>query len=108
MRRHVTAYLNVPVYRAFHEWLGRAAALGPMWDAWGRGDRKGAVAAVPEKVIDDLIIRGSMDEIRAHVRRYLAAGIDTAFLSFSTAEPDPVRKRQLVLDAIRALGPGTP
>src|SRR5439155_278295 len=77
VRRHVTAYLNVPVYRAFHEWLGRAAALGPMWDAWGRGDRKGAVAAVPEKVIDDLIIRGSMDEIRAHVRRYLAAGIDT-------------------------------
>src|SRR5947207_2187162 len=52
VRRHVTAYLNVPVYRAFHEWLGRAAALGPMWDAWGRGDRKGAVAAVPEKVID--------------------------------------------------------
>src|SRR5439155_645171 len=22
VRRHVTAYLNVPVYRAFHEWLG--------------------------------------------------------------------------------------
>src|SRR5437763_1894541 len=108
VRRHVTAYLNVPVYRAFHESLGRAAALGPMWDAWERGDRKAAVAAVPEKVIDDLISRGSMDEIRAHVRRYLAAGIDTAFLSFSTAEPDPVRKRQLVLDAIRALGPGTP
>src|SRR5437867_9715105 len=43
VRRHVTAYLNVPVYRAFHEWLGRAAALGPMWDAWERGDRKGAV-----------------------------------------------------------------
>src|SRR5438034_4286991 len=53
VRRHVTAYLNVPVYRAFHEWLGRAAALGPMWDAWERGDRKGAVAAVPEKVIDE-------------------------------------------------------
>src|SRR5439155_1622270 len=96
VRRHVTAYLNVPVYRAFHEWLGRAAALGPMWDAWERGDRKGAVAAVPEKVIDDLIIRGSTDEIRAHVRRYLAAGIDTAFLALSTAEPDPVRKREIV------------
>src|SRR5216117_3209857 len=108
VRRHVTAYLNVPVYRAFHEWLGRAAALGPMWDAWERGDRKGAVAAVPEKVIDDLIIRGSTDEIRAHVCRYLAAGIDTAFLALSTAEPDPVRKREIVLGAVRALAPGTP
>lgn len=108
VRRHVTAYLNVPVYRAFHEWLGRAAVLGPMWDAWERGDRKGAVAAVPEKVIDDLIIRGSTDEIRAHVSRYLAAGIDTAFLSLSTAEPDPDRKREIVLGAVRALAPGTP
>src|SRR5881396_2311158 len=108
VRRHVTAYLNVPVYRAFHEWLGRAAALGPMWDAWERGDRKGAVAAVPEKVIDDLIIRGSTNEIRAHVRRYLAAGIDTAFLALSTAEPDPVRKREIVLGAVRALTPSPP
>jgi alkanesulfonate monooxygenase SsuD/methylene tetrahydromethanopterin reductase-like flavin-dependent oxidoreductase (luciferase family) len=106
VRRHVTAYLNVPVYRAFQGWLGRAAALGPMWEAWERGDRRGAVAAVPEKVIDDLIIRGSMDEIRAHVRRYLAAGIDTAFLSLSTAEPDPARKRAVVLSAVRALAPG--
>src|SRR5207245_237265 len=105
VRRHVTAYLNVPVYRAFHESLGRAAALGPMWDAWERGDRKGAVAAVPEKVIDDLIIRGSTDEIRAHVRRYLAAGIDTAFLALSTAEPDPVRQLEPVLGAVRALTP---
>src|SRR5437667_403337 len=108
VRRHVTAYLNVPVYRAFHEWLGRAAALGPMWDALERGGRKGAVAAVPEKVIDDLIIRGSTDEIRAHVRRYLAAGIDTAFLALSTAEPDPVRKREIVLGAVRALTPSPP
>src|SRR5205823_13620554 len=108
VRRHVTAYLNVPVYRAFHEWLGRAAALGPMWDAWERGDRKGAVAAVPEKVIDELIIRGSIDEIDRHVRRYLAAGIDTAFLSLSTVEQDPARKREVVRSAIRALAPGKP
>src|SRR5437867_1649294 len=108
VRRHVTAYLNVPVYRAFHEWLGRAAALGPMWEAWGRGDRKGAVAAVPDKVIDDLIIRGSIDEIDRHVRRYLAAGIDTAFLSLSTVEQDQARKREVVRSAIRALAPGKP
>ena len=47
VRRHIAGYLNVPVYRAFQEWLGRTEALGPMWAAWGAGDRKGAVAAVP-------------------------------------------------------------
>src|SRR5213593_717536 len=51
VRRYVTAYLNVPVYRAFQEWLGRGEALGPMWSAWQRGDRRAAVAAVPEQEI---------------------------------------------------------
>lgn len=105
-RRHIAAYLNVPVYRGFHEWLGRGEVLAPMWDAWTRGDRKGAVAAIPPQVVNDLMIRGSMEEIRAHVRRYLDAGVDTAFLALSTAEPDPARKRQVLRDAIRALAPG--
>ena len=105
MRRHVTAYLNVPVYRAYQEWLGRAAELSPMWQAWERGDRKSAVAAVPAGVMDELILRGTMAEIRAHVQRYLDAGIDTAFLQVSTLEPDPARARQALLDALRALAP---
>jgi alkanesulfonate monooxygenase SsuD/methylene tetrahydromethanopterin reductase-like flavin-dependent oxidoreductase (luciferase family) len=105
VRRHVTAYLNVPVYRAYQEWLGRAPALAPMWEAWERGDRKAAVAAVPERVMDDLILRGTMADIRAHVRRYLDAGIDTAFLQVSTLEQDPARRRQVLGDALRALAP---
>jgi probable F420-dependent oxidoreductase len=106
VRRYVTAYLNVPVYRAFQEWLGRGTALEAMWSAWRAGDRKSAVAAVPEHVMNDLIVRGSMSEIRAHVGRYLDAGIDTAFLALSTAEPDPARSRAILLDAMRALAPG--
>jgi len=105
VRRTVTAYLNVPVYRAYQEWLGRGAELGPMWQAWERGDRKAAVAAVPERVMRDLIVRGSMAEIRAHVQRYLDAGVDTAFLQVSTLEQEPVRRRQILLDALRALAP---
>jgi probable F420-dependent oxidoreductase len=104
-RRQVTAYLNVPVYRAFQEWLGRTEALAPMWSAWASGDRKAAVAAVPEPVLNDLIIRGSPDEIRAHVRRYLDAGVDTAFLQLSSVEPDPARARRLLREAMRALAP---
>ena len=76
-----------------------------MWQAWERGDRKAALAAVPEAVMADLILRGSMAEIRAHVRRYLEAGIDTAFLQVSTLETDPARRRQVLGDAVRALAP---
>ena len=105
VRRHVTAYLNVPVYRAYQDWLGRGPALASMWQAWERGDRKAAVAAVPEQVMDELILRGSMADIRAHVRRYLDAGIDTAFLQVSTLESDAARRRRVLGDALRALAP---
>jgi probable F420-dependent oxidoreductase len=105
VRRHITAYLNVPVYRAFHEWLGREALLRPMWDAWERGDRRAAMAAVPPEVADALILRGSMAAIRAGVERYLVAGVDTAFLQFSSSEPEAQARRQRILSAVRALAP---
>src|SRR5947209_8168471 len=60
---------------------------------------------VPKSVA---VVRGSIDEIDRHVRRYLAAGIDTAFLSLSTVEQDPARKREVVRSAIRALAPRKP
>lgn len=104
-RRHITAYLNVPVYRAFHEWLGRTEALGTMWQAWARGDRKAAVAAIPDQVVDALIPRGSMAEIRARIRRYFEAGLDTAFLSLHTSEPDPAKRREVLRGALRTLAP---
>ena len=89
----------------FQEWLGRGPALRSMWEAWERGDRRGAVSAVPPEVARALILRGSLDAIRAGVQRYLDAGIDTAFLQLTTTEADPARKRQRVLDAVRALAP---
>lgn len=104
-RRHVAAYLNVPVYRAFHEWLGRTPDLAPMWEAWGRGDRRGAVTAVPERVMNDLLLRGSTDTIRAGIQRYLDAGVDTAFVLLQSSEPDPARKRDQLRAAMRALAP---
>jgi probable F420-dependent oxidoreductase len=103
--RHVAAYLNVPVYRAFHEWLGRTPDLAPMWEAWARGDRRGAVAAVPERVMDELLLRGSVPTIRAGIQRYLDAGVDTAFILLQSSEPDATRKRELLRAAMRALAP---
>lgn len=105
-RRDIAAYMNVPVYKAFQQWIGRGDWLQPMWDAWAQGDRRGALAAIPDQAVRELTLRGSMDEIRAHVQRYLDAGVDTAFLHLQTMEREPARKRQVIMDAIRALAPG--
>jgi len=58
-------------------------------------------------VMNDLIIRGSLEAIRTHVQRYLDAGVDTVFLALSTLEQDPARRRAIQLDALRALAPAT-
>jgi probable F420-dependent oxidoreductase len=80
-RMAIAAYLNVPVYAAFHEWLGRAPALKPMWDAWAAGDRKAATAAISDEVVDELIVHGSPAACREHVARYVANGVTTPVLA---------------------------
>jgi alkanesulfonate monooxygenase SsuD/methylene tetrahydromethanopterin reductase-like flavin-dependent oxidoreductase (luciferase family) len=74
-RRMIAAYLTVPAYAEFHRWLGREAGLGAMWQAWAAGDRRGALAAIPDSVVDDLIVHGSPERCRDHVARYAANGV---------------------------------
>ena len=74
----IAAYLNVPVYAAFHEWLGRGDRLGGMWDAWQAGDRKAATAAIPDDVVDELIVHGSPEACREHIERYHENGVTTS------------------------------
>ena len=73
-RRMIAEYLNVPVYAAFHEWLGRGELLAPMWAAWKAGDRAGATEAIPDEVLDALIVSGSPEQCAEHVQRYVEAG----------------------------------
>jgi hypothetical protein len=64
------------------------------------------VAAIPERVLDDLLLRGPVETIRTRVRQYLDAGVDTAFLLLQSSEPDPAHKREILRSAMRALAPG--
>jgi alkanesulfonate monooxygenase SsuD/methylene tetrahydromethanopterin reductase-like flavin-dependent oxidoreductase (luciferase family) len=96
----IAAYLNVPVYAAFHEWLGRGELLAPMWDAWKAGDRKAALAAIPDEVVDALIIHGSPEYCRARIQAYFDNGVTTS--SLSIVPLDPALNHW---DAVRALSP---
>jgi probable F420-dependent oxidoreductase len=98
-RYAVAAYVNVPVYAAFHEWLGRGPRLAPVWEAWKAGDRPAALAAIPDEVVDELIIHGSYDECRAHIQRYRDNGVTTASLTIMPLADVDVR------EAVRRLAP---
>ena len=95
----IAAYVNVPVYKAFHQWLGRGDVLGPVWEAWDAGDRAAALAAIPDQVVDDLVVHGSYDECRAHVQRYVDNGVTTPALAILPLADVDVR------EALRQLAP---
>jgi probable F420-dependent oxidoreductase len=98
----IAAYLNVPVYAAFHAWLGRSDELEGMWDAWKAGDRKAALAAIPDSVVDDLVVHGSPAECREKIKRYFDNGVTTSSLAIMPF--DPALKHW---DAVRSLAPTT-
>lgn len=80
-RRMLAAYLTVPVYAAFHDWLGRGEALRPMQEAWAAGDRKGALKALPDEVVDSLIVHGDASACRARIQEYVDNGLTTPVLA---------------------------
>jgi probable F420-dependent oxidoreductase len=94
-RQLIAAYLTVPAYAAFHEWLGRADRLGETWRLWQAGDRRGAANAVPDAVVDELVVHGSPARCRDHVARYVDAGVTTPILAVLPTGSDP---RQIVRD----------
>lgn len=94
-RRGAAAYLNVPVYAAFHEWLGRGDQLKGMWDLWKAGDRKAALEAIPDEIVDALVIHGSPGECREHIERYREAGVTTPALAILYADDQRQAMRDL-------------
>jgi probable F420-dependent oxidoreductase len=102
-RHAIAAYMNVPVYAAFQEWIGRGELLTDMWAAWKAGDRKAALSAIPDEVVDDLVVHGSPADCRARIERYFDNGVTTSSLAILPLDPDLSHA-----DAVRALAPNAP
>jgi probable F420-dependent oxidoreductase len=80
-RRMIAGYLTVPAYAAFHRWLGRGEVLEPMWTAWAAGDRRAATAAIPDEVVDALILHGTPQACRQKISEYVRQGVQTPVIA---------------------------
>jgi probable F420-dependent oxidoreductase len=99
-RRMIAAYLNVEAYAEFHRWLGRGDELEEMWAHWSAGDRRGALDAIPDAVVDALIVHGSPAQCRDAVSRFVDAGVTVPILAL--IQPPGVRLEA----ALEGLAPG--
>ena len=52
-----------------------------MWSAWSAGDRKAATAAIPDDVVNDIVITGSPKACAEGVRAYTETGLDAVTIS---------------------------
>jgi probable F420-dependent oxidoreductase len=93
-----SAYATVPVYEAFFRALGWGDAIDPMVAAWRGGDRRAALAAVPEELVREIFVFGSPAEMRARLGEYAERGITTLVLT-------PIAPPEQLPDLIEALAP---
>ena len=98
-RRMIAAYMNVEAYAQFHRWLGRGPELQGMWDLWSAGDRRGALEAIPDSVVDDLIVHGPAEACREQILRYMENGV-------TIPAPMVIPVGVDLEDTIRRLAPG--
>ncbi len=97
-RRLIASYLNVPVYADFHRWLGREEELTPMWELWSAGDRAEALEAIPDHVVDALVVHGTPEACKETIGRYMENGVTTPALAVIPVGVD-------LRESIRALAP---
>ena len=72
-----------------------------MWDAWDAGDRQGALALIPDDVVDELVVWGTPAECKAHIARYVGNGVTTPCLAVLPFGMD-------LREAVRSLAPLSP
>jgi probable F420-dependent oxidoreductase len=103
LRRHLTAYMTVPTYNSFFREIGFEREAAAAAQAWSAGDRKAAVAAVPDRMLEEIYVFGSVDHCRARLAEYARAGVTTTALEPNSFATDPGERRSRILRAIERL-----
>ena len=95
-RGPIATYAAVPAYAQFHRWLGRGDQLAEMWRHAAAGARAEAAAAVPDEVVDDLIVHGTAQQCAAAIREYCTSGVDRPVVKLLRLDPS----RDVIADAL--------
>jgi len=95
----------VPQYNSFFREIGYERPARDALEAWKSGDRKKAVEAVPDEMVESIFVFGSAEKCRRRLRQYEAAGVTATALQFNSLAPTPEERRTKILRALAALAP---
>jgi probable F420-dependent oxidoreductase len=103
LRRELTAYLTVPQYNRFFQWIGYGDEARAALEAWNAGDRRKALSLVPDYMLESIFVFGQPEQIVRRLRDYAQAGITTTALQFTSFQSDPEQKRRRILRTMEAV-----
>jgi probable F420-dependent oxidoreductase len=84
-------YLAVPGYNRFVAAQGFEAEAEGVRTAWASGDRKGALAAVSDRLVDAMLVCGPAGKCKERLESFRDAGLSTPILFFlSSRGPDAI------------------
>lgn len=92
VRDFVARYFTAPVYNKFFQWAGFEKESVDFAEAFQRGDRAGTAAALTDELIDAIGLVGTEAECHAHVREFIAAGVNTPILVPLSAEVEGLQR----------------
>ena len=98
-RRDLFSYAVVDAYAASFARAGFAEEVTEIRARFAAGDKEGALAAVSDRMCDEIDITGDADHVRDSVRAYTAAGVDVPVLMPLPWGED---RRQTVWDTMAA------
>ena len=102
VRWAINPYLAVPGYNRFIAAQGYEDVASAIAAAWRTGDRKGALEAITDELIDGLVISGTPAECKERIESFREAGLTTPVMMFLSTQ----MSRESIKSALLALAPG--
>jgi probable F420-dependent oxidoreductase len=103
LRRELTAYLTVPQYNKFFQWIGYENEARTAIAAWNAGDRKRALASVPDSMMEAIFVFGTPERWAKRLKDYEKAGITATAIQFTSYVKDPEQKRARIMRGMSSL-----
>jgi probable F420-dependent oxidoreductase len=68
-------YVATTVYNRFYRWMGYEDEASAIADAAAASDKQAMAAAFSDRIVEDLFLIGSADDVAARVQEYVDAGV---------------------------------
>jgi alkanesulfonate monooxygenase SsuD/methylene tetrahydromethanopterin reductase-like flavin-dependent oxidoreductase (luciferase family) len=108
LRWEIAPYMAVPTYRAAAVAIAGRDAIERADAAWHAGGREAAAPAVPQELIDSLLIYGGTADFAGRLAAFRAAGVDTVRLVPLTSLGGGIDAAYAVADIVGELSSGRP